>query len=63
MQTKRHLSVLGSIWRGLLYRHLVEGQLLGPFARDVFEMDRPLAEVLEQLDVAKVRLAGVLARR
>ena len=54
MQTKRHLSVLGSIRRGLFYRHLVEGQLLGPFASDVFEMDRPLAEVFERQGIEVV---------
>ena len=48
VQAERDLSVLSGIGRGLFYRHLVEGQLLGALARDIFKMDRPLTEVLER---------------
>ena len=54
MQPERDLSVLSGIGRGLFNWHLVESQLLRTFARDVFKVDRPLAEIFERQGVEVV---------
>ena len=54
VQTERDLGVLSSIRRGLFYWHLVEGQLLGAFARDIFKMNGPLTEVFERQGIEVV---------
>ena len=54
MQPERDLSVLSGIGRGLFYRHLIEGQLLHTFARDVFKMNRPLTKIFERQGIEVV---------